>query len=429
MQEGHPIDEFMKQQTSMAPVPYDPALWAGMEGKLAANGLLKSVVWWKAWAWSLVLVPIIGVSLMALVSYKAKVLPEISALAWASPNKIEVIVPITHVAQAVMKGTAGPNALPTGQPQAAEVKVNSVFVAPVSVSSQEKEAPAAPSRKPSLEGLPTNDATPLSKIPILKTQTKPLAFINLPPKKRPKLKVERVPEIKALTPWFVEGGVKLGESYRVLMSDGSVPGQVVDSWNALEIPQTIAQANFSIGRRLSDRIEVQLGFSWASRGFADRQQIFGWPIPPPPPPPSISDDPFSTQAYHTYYSLEVPVKGRYFVKKGKLKLYVEGGIAPSWLYGAHTTRAFHFLFGPTEYHTSDLLTPDTRRFQLTASYGFGAVWQFSKRWGVYAGPSFEHQLMPIAVESPLNRQLYSWNMSFGLRYHFLRKHIKFLAMK
>lgn len=416
----NPIDEVVKQQIAEAPVPYDPALWSAMEGKLAAHGLAKTVVWWKAWAWGMLLASVVGVLVFLLIKNPlGREKMEVAALSLPAAQHIVVAVPLPQ-AGVVMKGEA-PTASPTGRPLTVPSELDRVFVASNSVSSQEMEAPEITPSRSTLRGLAAADVQPPVVTAVRTGDGYRIGVGAQPPKKHRSGPISP-PVSKVPSSWFFEAGAKVGESYRTLIPDGSQSGQVINTWNWLEIPQTVAQAQILIGRRISPRMELRIGGRWATRGFADRKQSLIMPDPSPL-------DPISVQSFHTYYSLETPVEARYYVKKGKLRLFVEGGVAPSWLYNAYTTRAFEYLFGATEYREDGLIDSNTRKFQLSASWGFGVHWQFSKRWGAFAASSFDHQLMPIQIDAPINRQLYSWNGSFGLRYQLLRKSRKFFAMK
>jgi len=203
--------------------------------------------------------------------------------------------------------------------------------------------------------------------------------------------------------------VNPGVSDRMFISDGS-PGVVFveEVFSKIEKSTFGYDAGVIVEYKINEKFRLQSGVNYVKWGYeSDRRSLFFTFEPEPTLPEATKNE-----GENTY--LEIPLSLSYHLnfKQGSLFFLLGSSMAYNL---KNTNKMILFYPDRTEVSEADDEMAEFRKINFTNQLGIGLERTLNSTFSVFIMPNFKIQTFAIAKDVPLNRRLFFYGVSFGVK--------------
>jgi len=210
-----------------------------------------------------------------------------------------------------------------------------------------------------------------------------------------------------------------GRAFRTLSTtdNSETSSAIVDGRNSRETTRAAFSGSLFLGYKLSDRWAVELGVGFARLGYQSKidtdDLTFGDMIDPRRGFIYNTGDvlPASFRLFDDFYYVEVPVRLRLNLGKGRFRSTTTAGMAPAYLIAANSRAVSTYADGDKEASNYDD-TDQYLRFDLFASVSTGVSYRLKERLEFRLEPMFRYGLLRI-TDKPVTGHLWSAGIGAG----------------
>lgn len=202
----------------------------------------------------------------------------------------------------------------------------------------------------------------------------------------------------------------IGVSDRIFQNDGTVPDIIQEIYSDLEKPKVSYEIGMSVEYKLSKKLSIQSGIKFSNWGYRTNKREFNWGFPDPELPQ------FMKQRTQNFY-LKVPVMLNRYIELRNSIFFLKGGFSIDYnLSNRIKTKIYFQERVETTNLEQDLINYRHRKINITADLGLGWQKPVFKKYLLEVGPVFRMQTFGIVKSATLNRRLYVYGVSFGLKF-------------
>lgn len=201
-------------------------------------------------------------------------------------------------------------------------------------------------------------------------------------------------------------------NYRQLDYTSSVKW-AADVRNDREIPRLGHTAGLHLRWRWADRLTIESGLLYSDKGYRTRKQPLQWAGP------DVSY-PVSSRVVYRYQTFDIPLKARYYFTTGRWKYYLSAGLIMSRMIGCRKVLFSYFADGSSSRHRN-LQDMGYAEFFFSGTVGAGTEYALSKKFTVYAGPSYRQAFSSLLVDNDAREYLYSIGLDMGVVMQFRKR--------
>lgn len=196
--------------------------------------------------------------------------------------------------------------------------------------------------------------------------------------------------------------------------------------NIVEKPKYGYTAGLNILYRLMDKIGVEFGILYSTKGQKINTESYTWINPDDLQDPTVPNYNSSAavigtnrKTKYTYQYLEIPVKiNAYLVSHKKLKIFPSLGCSINIFTGKKTESTFDYNDGRTEKEKSSYYnSKNIPSAEFAVLVGVGVTYDISDKLFVKFEPSYRSFIRPL-VDYPLSGTFYSIGANTGLYFNF-----------
>ncbi len=210
-----------------------------------------------------------------------------------------------------------------------------------------------------------------------------------------------------------------GQAYRTLSTtdDSETSSAIVDSRNSRETTRAAFSGSLFLGYALSDRWVIEAGLGCTRLGYQSKidgdDLSYGDMIDPRRGFIYSTNDipPASIRLIDDFYYVEVPLRLRMNLGKGRFRSTTAVGMAPAYLIAANSRSVFTYADGDKEATNYDD-TDQFLRFDLFATISTGVSYRLKERLEFRLEPMFRYGLLRI-TDTPVTGHLWSAGIGMG----------------
>ncbi|MFT6746571.1 MAG: hypothetical protein ACJAZ2_000912 [Glaciecola sp.] len=181
---------------------------------------------------------------------------------------------------------------------------------------------------------------------------------------------------------------------------------IVSSIGRYETGKISFAGNTFVEYAITEKLKISAGVGYLNNGVQSSfdNLIFGIP--------TGSDFPESIVIYHNHHNIEIPVLFKLYFGK---KFYGQAGLSATLNLSNKTTTAYTYGSGTSEKTTVNDNSTPYRKTNLYANLGFGFDYLVKEKFALYIQPCTQYGFLGIAENVPLNRIMFSFGLSTGIR--------------
>jgi len=194
--------------------------------------------------------------------------------------------------------------------------------------------------------------------------------------------------------------------YRTLSSSGDdFAGSIAEWRDGFEISRLGYDAGASLRLTHGDRLSLDMGLSYTSRGYQTKKRAFVLYDPDPRVPQS-------GKTKFNYQLLSVPLQASYAFGQGRLRGFVGGGVSLDFLLRVRSDDTFYY--NDQASHSSSSTTGGYLRGNVTPRLTAGLRYALTPQYSLELAPVLQYSLLGSHIHAPISEHLYSAGVNVGL---------------
>jgi len=182
---------------------------------------------------------------------------------------------------------------------------------------------------------------------------------------------------------------------------------LITSRNEGEMMKFGYHAGLGLCINASENFGMEIGVVYSNRGYETKLMNYIYTVPQP-------GAPIQGRSIYNYNFIDVPIKGNFFVGKGKVRFYGSIGVTTNVLISQNETFVKKYDDGRTErevFQTNN----NFEKVIFSASVAAGIDIKFNKYLNLRLAPNFSHSIGRFQ-EGPLS--MYLWTAGFGANFYY-----------
>ena len=213
-------------------------------------------------------------------------------------------------------------------------------------------------------------------------------------------------------------GIELnpGKSDRRLISNDATADIAKEVFSKIEKKTFGYDAGVIIEYQINEKFRLQSGVKYVRWGYESDKRYFFTGIPDPNnpnpnPSPSIPEA-VKNEGENTY--VEIPLSLSYYLNTKHASLFFMLGSSMTYNL-KNTNKMISFYFDRTEEMEIEDEVVTFRKINFVHQIGIGLERAINSSFSVFMMPNFKIQAFGIAKDVPLNRRLFFYGLSFGVK--------------
>lgn len=183
-------------------------------------------------------------------------------------------------------------------------------------------------------------------------------------------------------------------------------GPIVSSIGRYETGKISFAGNVFSEYAITEKLKVSAGVGYLNNGVQSSFEnlIFGTASSP--------DFPESIVTYHNHHNIEIPVLFKLYFGK---RFYGQAGLSTTFNLSNKITTKYTYVNGASDKSTVNDNSTPYRKTNLYANLGIGFDYLVKEKFALYIQPYTQYGFLGIAENVPLNRIMFSFGLSTGIR--------------